>query len=143
MSIKIALPLEISGLTLRLKYSTILYSGSTDLAIQFTLDSYWKSLENKEVIFQLGDEFYTTPLLTDDILYYCIIPAEVIAKAGHIRVGVRGGDTICTNMLPIDVYQGAHEYEDELMVPPIDLDEMCWERAQPFIGKPTYLVIDD
>ena len=143
MSIKIALPLEISGLTLGIKYSTILYSGSTDLAIQFTMDSYWKSLGNKTVIFQVKDKFYETEMLSDGVIYYCIIPAEVIAQPDHIRIGVRGGDTICTNMLPIDVYQGAHEYEDELMVKPIDLAEMCRERAIPFFEEPTYLVVDD
>lgn len=142
MSKKIAIPLIINGLTLSLKYSTILYSGSTDLYIDFTIDSYWRGLEDKTVVFQTANGFYSSPMQEDNGRYYAHIPAEVLVQPDHIRIGVQGGDTICTNMLAIDVYQGAEEEELHPM-DTIDLEEMCRERVMAASAEPTYLVIDD
>lgn len=143
MTQKIAIRLHIEGLTLKLKYTTLLYSGSTDLYIQFIMDAYWRGLADKVVVFQVDKEEYNSNIESDGTYYYCRIPAEVLAKPGHIRVGVKGGNTITTNMLPLDVYQGAVIEDEPPEVEPIDLEEMCRERAMTFFEEPVYLTIDE
>jgi hypothetical protein len=119
---KIALPLEVIGLTLRLKHSTILYSGSVDLYVQFTFDEYWKDLPDKKAVFYAGDNIYYTSIKFNDFIYYCKIPPDVLLKPDHIRIGVAGADTISTNLLPIDVYQGVERNNDYTIIG-VDVDD--------------------